>query len=93
MPSNRAFEAAVLVVLVAPMTVYLAAPTILGDEVAQAECEELVTVRLDGTASAARAEWELLPAAHWTCTHGGTVVADFGWWAHDASAADATMLR
>ena len=91
MPSQSPAPAAALLLLVVPMTVYLAAPTTLDGDVAQRQCERLVTDRMDGAALDAHAEWELLPAAHWTCELRGAEVADFGWWAGDSSAIDATL--
>jgi len=93
MPSEPPVAAAALLLLVIPMTVYLAAPTTLDADVAQQQCERLVVDRLEGTTLDARAHWELLPAAHWTCSLRGRAVADFGWWAGDSSAADAPLVR
>jgi hypothetical protein len=93
MPTQSPAPAAALLMLVVPMTVYLAAPTTLDGDVAQAQCERLVTERLDGSALDAKAQWELLPAAHWSCTTHGNEVADFGWWAGDSSAIDATLTN
>jgi len=93
MQSPSPAPAAALLLFVVPMTIYLAAPTILDDEVAQQQCERLVSERLSGRAIDARAQWDLLPSAHWTCSVRGDEVADFGWWAGDSSAADATLTN
>jgi hypothetical protein len=71
---ERAIGRVVFVVfLVAPLTVWLAAPPLLQQATADRVCREIVT--------SARAEWTRTPLPHWRCMTGSIVVEDLGWWA------------
>ena len=86
--------AAVFILLfVAPLTVYLAAPPILNAGVAQQECEQIAEAGLDAEPEDAEVRWTRIPLAQWECFVDDALVARMGWYATNGSDSSVVLLK
>ena len=80
-----------ILIFVAPLTVYLAAPPILNAGVAQEECEQIAE-EAPGAPEDAEARWTRLPLAQWECFIEDELVARMGWHANETSDSSVELL-